>query len=211
MAEPIVVKAESQDVVTDRGSARWSDLWKKEDYWAIWLGIVVLVAGLLIFLPARPKGMEETIAKSNAVMQAEAERAPFKTVEWYQAQDAKKKFKASSGPAGKFLKKWLAHPGGWSSNILDSFTMSKEQADALNALNMPRYEAAKSGAAAALATAFTAQETAAAASFQDEALNTGRSGGSFQHTPAWCAFHPPFPVQPSMQRKAPECPSIPRI
>ena len=28
----------SSAVVVDRGKSSWSDLWKKEDYWAIWLG-----------------------------------------------------------------------------------------------------------------------------------------------------------------------------
>ena len=34
-------------VVVDDGRARLSDLWKKEDYWAIWLGFVLLIAASL--------------------------------------------------------------------------------------------------------------------------------------------------------------------
>ncbi len=161
----------TDDVITDRGTASWSDLWKKEDYWAIWLGATVLILGLLLFLPAKPKGMDETIAQSNAVMQSEAARAPFKTVEWYKAQDAKKKLKATGSDVGKFFKKWMAHPGDWTTDISESFIMSQERAAALNAANMPKFEAAKAKEAESLAAALTAQEAAAAASFQDASLN----------------------------------------
>lgn len=161
----------TDDVIVDKGTASWSDLWKKEDYWAIWLGVVVLILGLICFLPAKPKGMDETIAKSNAVMESEASRAPFKTVEWYKAQDAKKKLRATSSEAGKFFRKWMAHPGDWSTNISESFIMSQKRADTLNAANMPKYEAAKAKEADALSAAVAAEEAAAAALFQDAALN----------------------------------------
>ena len=108
----------NSDIVVDKGGASWSDLWKKEDYWAIWLGFVLLVIGLIVFLPAKPKDMDAIIAKSNTVMAAEAARAPFKTVAWFKAQDDKKKLKASGGEEGKFFKKWLAHPGGWTTNLV---------------------------------------------------------------------------------------------
>ena len=42
---------EKKDVVIDRGKGQISDLWKKEDYLAIWLGFIILIVGLLIFIP----------------------------------------------------------------------------------------------------------------------------------------------------------------
>jgi len=30
-------------------SSRWADLWKKEDWWAIWLGVGIIVVGLVMF------------------------------------------------------------------------------------------------------------------------------------------------------------------
>ena len=53
----------ADQVVVDRGGAKLSDLWLKEDYWAIWLGIVILILGLIIFLPQKPEGMQ---AKSDS-------------------------------------------------------------------------------------------------------------------------------------------------
>ena len=54
------------------GGSRWRELYKTEDYWAIWLGLALIVVGLLIFLPRPPEGMRETIQASNATMAEEA-------------------------------------------------------------------------------------------------------------------------------------------
>jgi len=159
------------NVVVDNSKSTWSDLWTKEDYWAIWLGALLLIVGCMIFLPRPPAGMGEVFDKSNIVMQAEAERAPIKTVAWYQAQDAKEKFKASGEPYAKAISKWLTKPKGWSDNPLDSLMLTQAQADAKNAKAMPKYEEAKQKAAAALEEALAAESLAADASFQDAALN----------------------------------------
>ena len=52
--------------ITDEGGSKWSDLWTKEDYWAIWLGFLLIVVGALIFLPRPPEGMDETITSTLA-------------------------------------------------------------------------------------------------------------------------------------------------
>ena len=81
---------ENSNVVVDRAQSHWSDLWKKEDYWAIWLGFALLIAAICIFINGAPASYKETIDKSNAIMKVEAEKAPFKTIAYIQAQDAKK-------------------------------------------------------------------------------------------------------------------------
>jgi len=169
-------QATKSDVVIDRGQSSISDLWKKEDYWAIWLGFAILIVGAFIFLPAKLDGMEETFAKSNAIMAAEAERAPFKTVAWYKAQDAKAHFKGSSLPIAKDIKAFLAHPGGWSTNPLDSLVLTKEQAEAKSEKGKPGFEKAKAAEAEALAAALEAEKAAEAASFGDAALNEAAKG-----------------------------------
>ncbi len=32
----------------------WSSLWKKEDWWAVWVGFFILLLGILRWLPALP-------------------------------------------------------------------------------------------------------------------------------------------------------------
>ena len=169
MAE--VQPATAENVVTDKGESKLSDLWKKEDYLAIWLGFSLLIAGLFMFLPNQPKGMEEVFASSNAVMQAESERAPFKTVAFIEAQDAKEKIKARSQSFAKKIASFMAKPSSWKDNPMDAFVMNQEQIDAVNAKNLPKYEQAKAAAGAAKAAAIVAESAAAAAGFNDEALN----------------------------------------
>ena len=45
---------ENSNVVVDRAQSHWSDLWKKEDYWAIWLGFALLIAAICIFINGAP-------------------------------------------------------------------------------------------------------------------------------------------------------------
>jgi uncharacterized membrane protein YadS len=162
---------QDQNIVVDKGGSSWSDLWTKEDYWAIWLGFILLAIGTIIFLPSRPEGMDKTIAESNRIMDAEAARAPFKTVAYYQAQDAKEKIKARSSSIGKAIKTFTSKPHGWTSDPLNAFILTQEEADAMNAAAMPRYEAARTALQTARAEALAAEEAAALAGFQNAQLN----------------------------------------
>ena len=159
MADEVVVTKgkNSEQVVIDKATGSISDLWKKEDYWAIWLGFILLLAGVLIYFNNRPAEMDQKIAQANQILAAEAARAPFKTIAWHKATDAKKKLKAVDAPVGKWIKSFTNKPHGWSSNPLDSFVLSKSAADAKNQAAMPKNEAAQAKAAATLATAQTAE------------------------------------------------------
>ena len=159
------------DVVVDRSEGKISDLWKKEDYWAIWLGFALLILAMIIYFPRGPEGMQEKIEKANATLQAEAGRAPFKTVAWYKATDAKKKLKATGSDIGKKIKTFTTKPHGWKSNPVEAFILSKEKADAKKAKAMTKYEAVKAKEESALANAKGAETAAEAAGFQDENLN----------------------------------------
>jgi len=171
MAESSGATRQDSDIVIDKGSSRISDLWKKEDYWAIWLGFLVLIVGMIIFLPRQPKDMQKAFDQANAVMQQEAARAPFKTIEWYKASDAKGKVRATNEPFAKTIAKFFAKPHGWKTNPLDSFVLSKEKADAMSAAAVPKYEKLQAEAEKSLAAAEAAQAAAAAAQFQDQSLN----------------------------------------
>lgn len=162
-------KKQGKDVASSSGSI--SDLWKKEDYWAIWLGAVILIISLAIFLPRGPEGYQEKIDKANASMKAESERSPFKTIAWHKAKDSKGKLKATSSDAGKTIKKWTTKPHKWVSNPVHAFVLGKEDADAKGAKGAEKYEKAKAKEEEALAKAQAAEDAAAAAGFQDASLN----------------------------------------
>ena len=168
----VIVEKESDEVVIERATGKLSDLWKKEDYWAIWLGFLLLLVGVLIYFNNPPAEMNQKIAQANAILAAEASRAPFKTIAWYQATDAKKKLKAVNAPIGKWIKSFTSKPHGWSSNPLDSFFLTKTAVDAKIQSATPKYEAAQAKLAATLATARAAEVTAAQAQFSDVTLNS---------------------------------------
>ncbi|MEM5787646.1 MAG: putative sulfate exporter family transporter [Syntrophobacteraceae bacterium] len=172
MAEDVSVKGshEPEYVVIDSGKTTLRDLYTKEDWMAIWMGFLLLLVGLGIYL-FQPPPKAADIPKYNAVMKEEAARAPFKTIEWHNASSAKKGIRARDQDFGKTIQSFLAAPGDWSSNPLDAVYRSKEAADAINAAAKPAAEKAKATEAAALAGAKAAQEAAAAAGFKDTSLN----------------------------------------
>jgi uncharacterized membrane protein YadS len=161
----------ASDVVTDRATTKLSDLWKKEDYWAIWLGFIMLIFGIIIYFNNAPADMNQKIAKANETLAAESSRAPFKTVAWYQAVDAKKKLKATGSPIGKKIKAFTSKPKGWTGNPLGAFVMSDAAAENKKQNATAKYEDAKATAATALASAKAAEVAAAEANFSNETLN----------------------------------------
>lgn len=162
---------QKEQVVVDRATSKLSDLWMKEDYWAIWLGLFLLLAGILIYFNNAPPEMNQKIAQANEVLAAESARAPFKTVAWYQAVDAKKNLKAASSPIGKQIKYLTSKPHGWSSNPVHTLMMSEGAAAAKNEKGQAKYDAAKVKAAETLAAAQAAETAAMEAGFADETLN----------------------------------------
>ena len=158
-------------VVTDRGSSRLSDLWKKEDYWAIWLGFTLLILSIIIYFPQKPEGMNEKIASANSILESESQRAYFKTMAWYQAMDLKAGLKATSSDQGKFLAVFTKTSHSWSTNPLTAFFMSESAAKEKKEAATPNYEAAAEKADEALAAAKVAENAAAALGYNDETKN----------------------------------------
>jgi len=173
------------DVITCQAKSSFSDFWKLEDYWAIWLGFLLLIIGIAIYFPRGPANMQETIANANAILEAESQRASFKTIAWYQAVDTKTGLKATSSQLGKKIKNFLSKPKKWSSNPLNALFINEEAAEAVQAKAMVKYEAARKKGAAALEKAKAAEGVASAAGFNDETLNAEASNV----IDAWRAAH----------------------
>lgn len=160
------------DVVRDVGRWEWSEMWKKEDWWAVWLGFAILIAGMFVYFP-HSGDMKAKLEKAEAEYAQQAKRTDkFKTIAWHQLSDAKKKVQALKVDTGKWLKKFSSKPHKWSGNPLGAFFMSQEEADAKNAKAMPKYEKAKAKEQEALAAAEAAEAEAEAAGFEDASLNT---------------------------------------
>ena len=155
--------ATDSNIVVDDGRAKWSDLWLKEDYWAIWIGFFIIIVTGLIMMNGRDE-IAAKIEKQNAIIAAEKAK-PFKTIELIDAQAAKKKVTGASLPAAKTIVSYLGKPGKWEGNPMNSF-ISHKKAD-----KEPAAKEAAEKAKAAKAAAKVAQDAAAAANFQDAELN----------------------------------------
>jgi uncharacterized membrane protein YadS len=161
----------SSDIVVDHGKGQISDLWKKEDYMAIWLGFIILIVGLFIFISRPPADMENNFKKYNTIMKDEANRAPFKTIAWHNASAAKRKIRSSNEGYAKKIQGFLAAPSKWKNNPIDSIYQSKDAADALNAKGKDAHEKTKAALAEALAAAQVAEKAAADAEFKNTDFN----------------------------------------
>jgi uncharacterized membrane protein YadS len=171
MAEPKKPpQAEADYVVIESGKTTLRDLYKKEDWMAVWMGFLLLIIGLIIYLP-RPPEKAADIPKHNAVMKEEAAKAPFKTIEWHNASSAKRGIRATDQDFAKTIQSFLAAPSDWERNPIDALYRSEETARAMGAPFKEAAEKAKAAADAALASAKAAQAAAAAAGFKDTALN----------------------------------------
>ncbi len=179
---------EQNGIVIDRAESKISDLWKKEDYWAIWLGFILLIAAIVIFINGAPASYRETFDNSNAIMKAEAEKAPFKTIAYIQAQDAKKAIAGTNLAAAKSIKNLIATPSKWSNNPISAFYVGQDEADAKNAAAKPKIEAAKARLDETFAAAQEAEQLAADAGFQDEALNAAATSAIGEWSSAKSAY-----------------------
>ncbi len=167
----------ANDVVVLEESPRrgFSELFKTEDYWAIWLGAIVLMIGFVLYVIMGPVAdARQKIARHNAVMASEAQKAPFKTMAWHQSREAKEKITTRSGLAAT-LEKYLARPGRWDASPLASFYLGPEEAKAENEAARAKFETAKKKREEAEAKAKKAEADAAAAGYKDASLNTQAS------------------------------------
>jgi uncharacterized membrane protein YadS len=163
--------SDNSHVVKDVGKWEWSEMWKKEDWWAIWLGFAILVAGMLIYFPQSGDLKAKLLAAEAEYAQDANRTNAFKTIAWYKLSDAKAKVKAKSSSTGKWLASVTKKTHAWTSNPLDGFFMSQEMADAKKAKAQEKYEKAKIKTTGLFAVALAAEEAAEVAAFKNQTLN----------------------------------------
>jgi len=167
--------AEGNGIVVDQGRWEWSEMWKKEDWWAIWIGFFLLIAAMVIYFPHSGE-MKEIINKAEAKYGQDAQRTTaIKTIAWHKLSDAKKKAEARKISAGKWLASFTHKTHKWTDNPLDAFFMSQEKADAKADKAKVKYARKKSVEDSAFAMAIAAEKLAEAAGFTDAALNSAAS------------------------------------
>jgi uncharacterized membrane protein YadS len=166
-----MIMANENDIVVDHGKWEWSEMWKKEDWWAIWLGFFILLMGVVIYFPQADKLKQELTAIEEKYV-AEAQKTDkFRTVGWYQLNDAKTSVKAKDHAIGKWLANYSKKPHSWKTNPLDAFFMSESAASAKKEKAVAKYEPLKAAEKVALAAAKEAEAKAEAAGFANAELN----------------------------------------
>lgn len=144
---------------------------RSEDYMAIWIGLFLLFVGMLIFFPNPPADLDSKIAKNVAIIEKEKDRAPFKTVAAYEAEDALAKLRARDVEPGKTISSYLVTTSRWKDNPIQAFYLSEEEAKQRAEKVKPKREAAEAKKKEAKQKAIEAEAKAAESNFADPALN----------------------------------------
>jgi uncharacterized integral membrane protein (TIGR00698 family) len=149
----------------------WSGLWKKEDYWAIWLGFFIIAIGIFIYLLDPPKELNEKLQKYNLVLEEEQKRAPFRTIKWYEALDAKAGLRATGENYSKIIKRWTHKPHKWSENPIASFRLTADGARKKSEKKTETYLYLKNKSDDLKLHALKAEQDASKKAFKNDALN----------------------------------------
>ncbi|QDU79171.1 hypothetical protein Pla110_08760 [Polystyrenella longa] len=112
----------SEEIVTTAGTPSWSDLYRKEDWWAIWLGAIILTVSFLAVYAARPADVVEQSARIDTLRSEirELKEADTPDTEAIQAKrDEVVLIEKSIAPNP--VKPWLTKLQKWESSPLDAF------------------------------------------------------------------------------------------
>ena len=163
--------ADNNGIVVDQGRWEWSEMWKKEDWWAIWIGFFLLIGAMFIYFP-HSGAMTDIIKKAEAEYgEAAARTTAIKTIAWYKLSDGRKKAEARKIPFGKWLANFTHKTHNWSANPLDAFFMNDEKAKAKAEKAKVAYVRKKAAEDQAFTAAKAAETLAEKAGFTDVALN----------------------------------------
>lgn len=97
-----------------------SKLLISDDYWAIWLGGLFLVLGIIIYLFIAKSEFEDAIISNDRILTEQSEKIPFKNTDWYKIKRQSKLLTGSNSSIGKSVKSLLNKPKSWKSNPLSS-------------------------------------------------------------------------------------------
>ena len=147
-------------------------LLRSEDLWAAWLGLLLLLFGLAVYLPGAPHDLSRLVAEVRSTMLAsEATSSPHRDVEWYLARDALVSLSGQSLPAARRFAPWVAMPESWQENPLDAFGMGRERAEKLSLKHRETYKEERQLTREMHGRAVVAQADAQEQQFKDDALN----------------------------------------
>ncbi len=157
------------EIVTDTKVSMVKQMGTTEDWWAIWLALLMLIVALISVNISRPP--VEDMAPLKATMEAEQEAAGLRTIAFTEAEARWNSIRARNHGLTKWVSGILAQPARWSNNPVSSIYRSEAEAARIRAANADRLERATQRLNEARARAQAAEDAARAADFQDRKLN----------------------------------------
>ena len=146
------------------------DLFKFEDYWAILLATIILIFCTIIYMGSDSQSVLGKTEVYNSIMKTEGERAPFKTVQWHEAQFDKNSLAIKTSTTEK-VKSILGKPKKWVTNPIESIYLSESAAKVKGAPFIQQYEDLKKETALLKNQALAATALAEEKAFADTSLN----------------------------------------
>lgn len=152
---------------------RLGAIWRNEDFWAVWLGLALLLIGLSVYLPAAPGDLSERVAQVRQQLAVAADDgSPHRSLGWYQTTDALNSLRGTTLPAARSRFQWVAPPARWQTNPVDALWLGEQRADLLKKTAKSELATEQTLAREMFGRAVVAQAAAAQVGFANSNLNT---------------------------------------
>ncbi len=153
-----------------------SSFTRTEDFWAILIGSILLIASLIVYVSIVPAGLEAKIKSLEQTVEKELE-FPIKTLAYLQAENELSSLKLSKEPIGQFLKNLSSKPNKWKFDPLIAFFDRKRKPELDDTAVTRSYE-----------LAFQTEQLARNANFANAKLNADAENSIADWTKAKQAF-----------------------
>lgn len=144
-------------------------LLSSEDYWAIWLGAFFLLIGIIIYLVVGKNTIGDQVVSNEKTLSQQEREIPFKSIEWYKADNSTSLLVGSNTEIGKSISTLLRKPKAWKDNPLVSFILIGKPASSDEKQHI---DSLKIELASLEENALKNEKQAKDASFNDPTLNT---------------------------------------
>jgi uncharacterized membrane protein YadS len=139
---------------------------------AIWLGAIILLVGLAVFVFSQAGNLSETRKAIRAGLAEEESRAPFRTVQWYLLQESGDQAVTGRSAVAAWFSDITGRPKSWSTNPLRSVYSGQLSGRAGQQSVTMEYEALRRKVLALKENALQAQASAEQHNFADPVANS---------------------------------------
>ena len=131
------------------------------------------------------------------MLKIESEKAPLRTLAWYDAYDKKNKLKAKDKAYAKKIKKWLKKPHSWQTNPIDAFVLTQANTEEKLVAAKEKCQAVNVETRQLKQTAQAIEALAVQASYQEVELNAqaDKAISEYRMQKRCVVYPPPLPRQ----------------